>query len=319
LKLPGVDATDNPGLYSELYIVSDNKFESDAGNFMVELRPQSNHNDERIRNVIVERNYFHPLLNYTMPVVGVSGSTITLRNNVGNFSEESSSYGFGVGRAGTCSPTCEPEPEYVFIYNNTFFTTQNNTDGSLRFIQLESTISAAGPTTVKNNLVYAPNETGVYVVEDFATGTIASNNTTNPQALVNNPLFTNGTGTFSAMSDFQFLTGSYAKDAGAAVPVYRDFLGTLRPQNAPLYDMGAFEFASADVTARPSPNPLLSDLPLTPLQATPSPPMKLDLLPMEETVLLRRRLLSVEVIPLPLLLSLSLLIPIVRLPLPTRL
>ncbi|MDQ5961121.1 MAG: hypothetical protein QG581_41, partial [Patescibacteria group bacterium] len=249
MRLLGVDQTEGPGLYTEFVVVSDNKYESDAGSWMLEVHPQSNHNDERIRNVIVERNFFYPLFGASMAAVGVSGSTITLRNNVGNLSRETSSSGIDIDRQGACAPTCEPDPEYIFIYNNTFYTTNNDTDGTLRFIQIRSDVSATHPTTVKNNLVYAPNETGVYVVEDFATGTIASNNTTNPQALTNNPLFTNGTGTFSSMSDFQFLTGSYAKDAGAAVPVYRDFLGTLRPQNAPLYDMGAFEFASADVTA----------------------------------------------------------------------
>ncbi len=81
----------------------------------------------------------------------------------------------------------------------------------------------------KNNLFYTP-ASGHSTIVNTGTGNTVSNNTATPS---NNPAFTDGSGSFSLISDFK-PTANYT--GGTAVPVWYDALGLLWPST---WDLGA--------------------------------------------------------------------------------
>ena len=226
--------------YTEEVIVSDNKMSSNTNNWMFELQPQSRHNDERLRNIIVERNLFQAIAGFATAVISVSGSEITLRNNIIDITGSVALAGFSVGRFGLCAPECEPPPENIRIYNNTFYSSDSGV--GLFFIELLSSISPASPTTVKNNLGYAPNitltATFPQMIKDLATGTIASANSTHADVKSTVPAWFSLTPAVPA--DFALTAPSYIA-GDATVPVFSDFFGISKP-NTGATDIGATEF-----------------------------------------------------------------------------
>jgi hypothetical protein len=96
----------------------------------------------------------------------------------------------------------------------------------------------------KNILGFAPAGTvgSIVMVDDLATGTVESNNSTDSPSggqMKIGPGFTNGMGTFSAATDFTVLGASYSVSGGATVPVFQDFFGAARPVGS--WDIGAAE------------------------------------------------------------------------------
>ena len=75
-------------------------------------------------------------------------------------------------------------------------------------------------SVAQNNLFYVPAGGHTTVVNNGAGNTV-SNNTATP---TDNPGFTNGSGTFTLLSDFK-PTANYV--GGASVPVWADALGLL--------------------------------------------------------------------------------------------
>lgn len=231
LKLPSIDWETDTRMYSERVTVTGNKFVSGSGNWQLELQPQSTHNHERHRNYIVEKNLFAPTSTFgAMPVLGLSGESMTVRSNVFNLSGAPSAYEvIQLHREGTCTPQCEPDPTNLFIYHNTIYTDQVNSGSTPNIIRVDSTVSSAFPATIKNNLGYAPNKGPSQLprmIYDLATGTIASNNSrTTPtnDVVYTNPNFTNAaTGNFKP-------TGPTYMLGDDTVPVIRDFNNALLP------------------------------------------------------------------------------------------
>ena len=81
----------------------------------------------------------------------------------------------------------------------------------------------------KNNLFYT-TAAGHSTVVDAGKGNTVANNTSTPSS---NPAFTNGSGTFSVISDFK-PTSNYA--GGVSAPVWYDAVGVSWP---PAWDLGA--------------------------------------------------------------------------------
>src|SRR5258708_10821664 len=86
-------------------------------------------------------------------------------------------------------------------------------------------------SVAKTHLFYVPPTPTVPAVDNTGSGNTVSNNTA---TVTNNPGFTNGSGSFSLISDFK-PTANYS--GGTSVPVWYDALGLLW---SPLtWDLGA--------------------------------------------------------------------------------
>lgn len=227
------------GVYSELFVISDNYFDdrAGAGGWMIAIGPQNAGVDERLRDILFERNWCR---RPGLIAVKLWCSKTTVRNNIIDLSSSGDgtfdiTAGIHVDQRGL-----EPVPDDVTIVNNTTYRSDGGYPGPNVYSSVK--LSLGTNMVVKNNIGYTPNITGSLSVmlTDNATATSKSNNSTDAQQRATSPSFASATPT--GPSDFQILTGSYAKDAGASLSVFGDFFGNSRPQGAS-YDMGFHEFS----------------------------------------------------------------------------
>jgi hypothetical protein len=208
------------GVYTELIEISDNWFGGTSGAQLVENAPQNSSFDERLRNIVVERNLFSSGAADGRQLL-VSAVNETVRDNVfyATSSSQPPAWGVQVAQRGI-----EPVPSGVEVYNNTC-------DRVQICVGFDGVTMRAPPidSVAQNNLFYIP-AAGHATVVNTGAGNTVSNNTVSPTS---NPLFTNGSGTFSLLSDFK-PTANYS--GGTGVPTRYDALGALRP---PTWDLGA--------------------------------------------------------------------------------
>jgi hypothetical protein len=216
------------GVYTELVEISDNWFGGTSGANLVENSPQNANDDERLRNIVVERNLFSATTGAQGGrLLMVSAVNETVRNNVFHMLGNSSQYpvyGVQVAERGV-----EPAPSGVELYNNTCYAP--NAFSSQACIGLDGlTMRAPGvDSVVQNNLFYTPAGGHSTVVNNGAGNTV-TNNTASPTS---NPAFTNASGSFSFISDFK-PTANYS--GGTSVPVWYDALNLLLNST---WDLGA--------------------------------------------------------------------------------
>ncbi len=185
----------------------------------MENAPQNSGDDERLRNIVVERNLFSG----TTSAPGgkhllVSAVNETVRDNVFYMPGTPSQYAFyGVQVA---QRGIEPVPSGVEVYNNTCYAPNAVQDQRCVGFDGLAMRAPAINSVAQNNLFYVPAGGHTTVVNN-GTGNTVSNNTATPS---NNPGFTNGSGSFSYLSDFK-PTANYA--GGISVPVWSDALGLL--------------------------------------------------------------------------------------------
>jgi hypothetical protein len=211
-----------PTPYTEQVLFSDNKITSgDGGSWTVALGPMNAQSDERVKQVIVERNWFapHPGQNQALTVFA---QDVTVRNNVFNLTGASGQTGMVVAQRGI-----EPPPANVHVYNNTFYSGSSGGFSPIGF-------AGGAGMVAKNNLGYAPLSTSRDMVSGSAT---IANNTTDTGILLS-PGFLGLTPVVPA--DFDLGAASSAVSAGAAVPVFSDFFRRDRPQGGAI-DLGAAE------------------------------------------------------------------------------
>jgi len=216
--------------YSKYVVISDNKLTDAANPWSVELGPQDSGSDERIRNVIVERNWW--VANTASQVaLRISASEITARNNIFNFSNGSNSQtAVQVVKDGVVLTS-----DQVRLYNNTIYSSYAVPSSQFAGIELSAPVTNI---TARNNLAYAPNASGpVMLVNNCGACLTQSNNSSDAQVKNTSPNFS--TMPPVAPSDYTPLAGSYAIGGGASVPVWSDFLLQSRPQG--VIDMGAVE------------------------------------------------------------------------------
>jgi len=200
-------------------MLSDNAFGGTSGAQLVETAPQNGVTDERLRNIVVERNSFTAMTGIGRQIL-VSAVNATLRDNVFNGTHANPTWGIQIAQRGI-----EPVPQGVEIYNNTCYGGQNCAGFS------GTNFAAAGTNSfAKNNMFY--NTAGGTTISNAGSGNAVSNNSVSPTS---NPGFTNGSGSFSLISDFK-PTANYA--GGISVPVMYDALGALR---SPTWDLGALD------------------------------------------------------------------------------
>ncbi|MEK7703638.1 MAG: MopE-related protein [Myxococcota bacterium] len=224
---PTVDA--NSSAYTEQVVLSDNKLmASDGTDWTVNTGPQNAQSDERLRDIIVERNWFVGG-NTTQVALVVNAVDETIRNNLciesnGRFVQVSYRSGGATG--------LEPPPLNVSVYNNTIYSS-STTSGDLVGVDVRA---PSTNTAVYNNLVTAPLAPDAVLVSNAGIGTTQGNNLVSDSPAA---LFDSATPTVP--TDFSPSATSPARDAGlSTIPVWSDLFGTSRPQNGTT-DIGAIE------------------------------------------------------------------------------
>ena len=216
---------------------------------------------------IVENNfiYYGGNSGWEGLIVGNGGSNFKIRYNVITNGGEASAYGLMLTDA-------SPYNTNVEIYNNVIYNGGNGTRSALVIYPGDTNI------TVKNNIVI--NEvSGYQCVHFYNEATPTSTNTTldyncyyssagdsnqfhandinynfanwkstfsqDANSKFADPLFVNGSGTYSLDTDFQIPSNSPAKNAGTNVGLTEDYFGTTVPQgSAP--DIGVHEYAESE-------------------------------------------------------------------------
>ena len=221
----------NTGI-TKLNIISDNKLVAAYSPWMTALGPQGPGYDERVSDIVVERNMYIGNTYTSVPQV-TRASNITFRNNIVT----------SIGNADNTTLVMidleagQPVPSSnIWIFNNTLYksgTGSNDAQGfNFAFIQN----AAVSNVTIRNNLGYAPSMTNSAVYADTSgiSGLVADHNSTGVQINNSSPQFN------TTSPDWKLLAGSYAINGGATVPVWSDFYGNRRPQNSAI-DIGAVE------------------------------------------------------------------------------
>jgi hypothetical protein len=217
------------GVYTELIEISDNWFGGTSGAELVDIEPQNAGVDERLRNIVFERNL---LAGSTLAQGGNQMRTSvvneTIRDNVFLMNSSSSVkypiYGVDAGQLGV-----GPVISGVEVYNNTCYAPTPITGQACVAFNGFSMRAPPQDSFAQNNLFYTPAG-GHSTVVNTGTGNTVSNNTVSPTS---NPAFTNGSGSFSVISDFK-PTANYL--GGTRVPVWYDAIGA---HWAPTWDFGA--------------------------------------------------------------------------------
>lgn len=219
---PGVTNPGGVGTYSEQVVIADNKIIGGINPWTLSLGPQDEINDERVRDVIVERNWF-VAGKASQLHMHINSFETTIRNNICDLTGAAYHTCVSVDQWGIT-----PAPSNVRVYNNTLYS-----GASGDFIGVE--IGTAFNTTVQNNLAYAPLATDYVMISGTGSELIQSNNSTNAQLKSTAPGWVSTTPVIPA--DFKLTSGSYALGAGTLVPVLSDFFLLSRPSN----DLGAAE------------------------------------------------------------------------------
>ncbi len=214
--------------YSKQIVISDNKITDYANPWSVTIGPQDKWKDERVRDVIIERNWF-VATPASQSLVTIWAADTTVRNNI-----------FSAGSANTIGVMVtqrgiEPPSTNVRIFNNSFFSAYGSPSNPVIPFQIGSTTTNI---TVTNNLAYTPNSNNAIMIDGKGkSGFTASNNTSKLQLRKTNPRFAAIPANNPA--SFKPTKNSYAIGAGKPVPVWTDFFLQSRPLGR--IDIGAIE------------------------------------------------------------------------------
>jgi len=232
---PISDPTVWSNIYTEQVIIADNHSLPSAipgVPWLFNIAPQNDSDDERLKDIILERNWMQAgTSTYVAMNIATTGTT-TLRNNIIDMTNGFYQWGISITKYG---PATMPAPNDVRIYNNTIYSqnANNSTGFSGIVISAEATNSI-----VRNNLASAPSASNPVVLVDQGTGTQLSNNLQNSSPAV---LFITATPVNPVDFKLKAGTGNPARDTGLlAVPVFTDFFLLRRPQNGAV-DIGAAE------------------------------------------------------------------------------
>jgi len=207
------------GTYSEYVTVSDCKFASNTAQ-IVTVQPQATTNDERIRYVILERNYTYALGTTASTGLVITGFYIVSRNNV---------YNLSAGAANVVAVTTAANNNFVpdsnESWNDTFYVSGSHT-AAQGFTGLSG---SATNSKLKNMLMYAPSTTTTEVIGATAVATTTgTGNTTNANAKTVNPLFV---GPLTGIAGFALDTGSPYSASSLLDKNFSDALNKIRVSN----------------------------------------------------------------------------------------
>lgn len=197
--------------YTRWVEIADNKLVGANNAWAVAVGPQNSSYDERVRDVVFERNWLVAGPGLQVGLIAWA-SAVTSRGNIFDLSAGANSQaGIGIARRGV-----EPYPSVIRIYNDTFYSSKATSNGQFAGFSLGSGVSNV---VAKNNLAYAPKATNPLMFRNGCGNCLsASNNSSNNQVKYNLP-FAAG----SPSTPAQFRSANYAVGAGTAVPTWMDF------------------------------------------------------------------------------------------------
>jgi len=212
-------------------VVMDNDFQY-GGVWPVAIGPQDEQQDERIQDVLVERNVFRSDSS-TQTGLRAWTSYATIRNNLCLGDGASQWYtAISVSQRGI-----EPRPTGNKVMNNTFY----RADSGSQFRCIDVSGSAQN-TVVRNNFGSAPGTSGAEMMVGGGSGLVADHNVMTSQPRFSSP----------ESGDFSLRSGSPAIDCGYDVGLPFDCDGQPRfddpgtPDTGDggirYYDLGAFEY-----------------------------------------------------------------------------
>jgi hypothetical protein len=226
--------------FSSHVITSDNKLVSGLAGSSASAGYSASYEFGNQKNIIHERNW-QKFENDSgaLIAVGMAGTDMTVRNNVFDMT--------GTNNNAVASKFTAQGGEAVnggFAYNNVVYH-----GGSITgLIGCQVADVAVTGVVVKNNLGYAPTCTTPTMLDAGGTTVTSSNNTTNDQFTGTNPF---AGSSFTVPADFVLSGSAYAKDGGATVPVFDDFMSLSRVgltlDDGPL-ELGAIAFAEVTPT-----------------------------------------------------------------------
>lgn len=222
---------------TEYSVVSGNVFGS-SGPWPVIIGAQDSGSDERLSNLVLERNRYvqqYGEASVTAAQIGfrISARHVTVRNNVIDGSGAGKYFaGIAVVQGGV-----EPAPADVRILGNTVF--RNDTLGADGNQAVGVSVGGdASGVVVRNNLVVfqgAPSSEAVLLQAAAGAGVVADHNALATGAgVLEDPLAVD-----PLARDYGLVPGSAYADAGVEVPLYEDLLGNARPAGG--WDLGAVE------------------------------------------------------------------------------
>lgn len=219
---------------SKFTMISNNIF-GGSGPWPVSVGPQDTGSDERLSDIIIEKNKMlagYGVQNSTPVQIGLmfEGRYITTRNNILDGTGGATSYtGISVARRGV-----EPTPLGNRIYNNTIYNNDVVRNGATG-IRVDG---SAVDTFIRNNLVSFPNVTvGLQsLVSDNSGSSVFDYN-----LLENSSDFVDPNNNVPTLRNFSLLSTSPAINQGIIVPVFDDFLGLDRTQD--IYSLGAYHYS----------------------------------------------------------------------------
>jgi len=199
---------------SQHAVISDNSFRGHA--YVVSIAPQWWGGDERIEQVIFERNELLAMSDTFLSLL-IEAQQVTVRNNV-CLGDGTGPYYKGISVSNSVAPGSARHK----VVNNTIY----RGESAKEFTGIEV---SGGDCIVRNNLASAPATSWVVFISGG--GYVADHNLITDQARFANP----GAG------DLSLLSGSPARDAGVPLSAVRDsFNGVMRPAGGG-YDIGAYE------------------------------------------------------------------------------
>jgi len=222
----GIASTRNR--YSEKVLIANNIFKGSLNQWNVAIGPQSKNTkyDERIRDVIIEKNFFLPNQPSTQNNVHlvINAQKVSIRNNL-----------FSLDNNGTNNITAidvfkrasEPAPIQINILNNT--AVAQNREEKVFFINSSNDVMQS---TFQNNLFYCPSSRASLFnnISSFV-------NVNNNLDLRNDPGFTGND--FNYRSSYRLRNNASPINQGITVAIFRDFFDRKRSDRS--IDVGAYE------------------------------------------------------------------------------
>lgn len=220
--------------YTEQVVVSDNRIIGANSPYLVVVGAQNQNRDERVRDVILERNWLQAGNGLTQKGLVIHSYETTVRNNICDMTGGSSGATCFLVTLQGNSPA--PAPDNIRILNNTAYkgdASPGNNDSPV----LVNIDTASTNVAVQNNIAYAPAYSSALLVRGSgASGLVLSNNSTNAQIVGAFPGWINIDP--AVPEDFRITADSYARAAGiSTLPVFSDFFRANRSVGIP--GMGA--------------------------------------------------------------------------------
>jgi hypothetical protein len=223
--------------------VSDNLFGSSGPN-PIAIGPQDNWSDERLQDIVIEKNRIlsnYGTTNHPVQVaMNIYSSYVTVRNNIFH-GLGSSKYYMAISIS---KMIAVPAPMGNRIFNNTIYKMDDSAQAGKEYAAIHLGPATLG-TIIKNNLtqyhlgdfsrVFLETRTWIDGANYYATDFTEDHNLLTMDAGLIDPENID-----PLQRDFDISADSPAYNSGIKVPVFDDFLGNIRPSNG-AYDLGAFE------------------------------------------------------------------------------